>query len=129
LLADFGRTPTPQERRAGASSIFERFWAAYPIKAKKGYAQRCWDKAIKKAPPEVIIRAAKRYAEDPNRVDAYTAHPSTWLNQERWTDDPLPPRSNGLSPTRPGATAALDAAARRRAAHAPSGGEITDGRR
>ena len=33
-----------------------------------------------------------RYADDPNRVEAFTAHPTTWLNAGRWNDEPLPER-------------------------------------
>ena len=42
--------------------------------------------------PEIIIEGATRYANDPNRHPSYTAHPATWLNAERWGDEPLPPR-------------------------------------
>jgi hypothetical protein len=41
----------------------------------------------------MILAGAKRYAADPNREDEFTAHPSTWLNQDRWLDGPLPQRS------------------------------------
>ena len=75
------------------------FWAAYPRKAKKPEARKSWVKALKgdkyRAParPIDIITAARRYANDPNRVDQYTAMPTTWLNQARWQDDPLPERA------------------------------------
>ena len=46
-----------------------------------------------------IIAAALRYQNDPNRAPTYTPHPTTWLNQDRWDDDPLPPRNaNGQGP-------------------------------
>ena len=32
------------------------------------------------------------FASDPNRDETFTPHPSTWLNAERWTDEPLPPK-------------------------------------
>lgn len=70
----------------------EFYERAYPRREGRGAARKAWAKAIAKAPPDVIIAAARRYAEDPNREPAYTAHASTWLNQERWADDPLPPR-------------------------------------
>jgi len=72
---------------------FEIFWTTYPRKAAKPRAREAWAKAILKADPEVIIAAAAAYADDPNRVQEFTAHAATWLNQERWNDDPLPQRT------------------------------------
>lgn len=72
---------------------FDRFWAAYPAKVAKGAARKAWPKALKAAgDAERIIAGAERYAVDPNREPGFTAHPSTWLNAERWDDDPLPPK-------------------------------------
>lgn len=73
---------------------FERFWTAYPRKSAKGTARRAWSKAILKADPQQIITGAERYSNDPNREPAFTAHAATWLNGERWLDDPLPARDN-----------------------------------
>lgn len=78
--------------RAGAreADAFDEFWAAYPRRVGKGAARKAWAKATKKAAPEEIIAGARRYAADPRRQSAdirYTAHPSTWLNAERWTDE------------------------------------------
>ena len=79
---------------------FDNFWSAYPLKVGKGAAHKAWLKAISKAEPAAIIEGAKRYAGDPNRDPAYTAHAATWLNAERWTDSELPPRSpvSGFKP-------------------------------
>ncbi len=71
---------------------FDDFWKVYPLKVGKKPAQAAFAKAIKVATLEVILEGARRYASDPNRHPSYTAHPSTWLNQERWGDAPLPPR-------------------------------------
>jgi hypothetical protein len=30
-------------------------------------------------------------------VQAFTKHPATWLNQECWNDEPLPPRPDSSS--------------------------------
>jgi len=83
-------TETPLE--TPSEMPFEKFWKIYPRKVAKAEAKKAWTKVIKKTPIEVILQGAKRYAEDPYRQPMYTAHPTTWLNQERWTDDPLPPR-------------------------------------
>ena len=44
----------------------------------------------------MILTGAGRYARDPNRVEAYTAHPATWLNGHRWLDDALPLREKSV---------------------------------
>jgi hypothetical protein len=73
---------------------FARFWAAYPRKAAKGAARRAWSRAVLRAEPEIIVEGASRYAKDPNREDAFTAHPATWLNADRWEDEDLPSRDS-----------------------------------
>lgn len=126
LLDDLSFTPTVIQERAGAATQFEIFWEIYPLKVKKAYARQCWDRAIRRAPPEKIIRGARRYAADPGRNPAYTAHPSSWLNQDRWDDAALPSNPG----YRPRGVRGLDIAAERRAQrrerNAP-GGEITNG--
>lgn len=69
---------------------FEIFWNTYPLKAGKGSAMKAWVKALKRATSQVIMEGADRYAKDPNRDPAFTAHPATWLNGDRWLDSPLP---------------------------------------
>jgi len=73
---------------------FTEFWDVYPRKSAKGAARRAWSKAAATTDPTVIIAGAARYAADPNREDTYTAHPATWLNGERWLDEPLPARDS-----------------------------------
>lgn len=63
---------------------------AYPRRQGRAQARKAWFKALKLADSQTLVEAARRFAADPNREDAFTPHPATWLNQERWTDDPLP---------------------------------------
>jgi hypothetical protein len=100
---------TNTRSRASASSIpraspdFDRFWSTYPRKEAKGAARKAWDKAIKKTTADAIITAAERFSRLVARDDPrYIAHPATWLNSERWEDQPLPaaPRANGHQPYR-----------------------------
>jgi hypothetical protein len=81
----------PQERKPLNSAI-EQFWAIYPRKTAKGRVPDALRKALKKATIEEIVAGAERYRDDPNREDAFTQHPATWLNAEGWEDDPLPLR-------------------------------------
>ena len=75
------------------TEAFDRFWSVYPRKAGKQDAQRSFERALKVATLDEILAGAQKYADDPNRVAQFTAHPSTWLNQGRWSDDPLPRRT------------------------------------
>jgi len=81
----------PQERKPLNSAI-EQFWAIYPRKTAKGRVPDALRKALKKATIEEIVAGAERYRDDPNREDAFTQYPATWLNAEGWEDDPLPLR-------------------------------------
>jgi hypothetical protein len=71
---------------------FGLFWNAYPRKTSVVSARQAWAIAITKADPKVIIEAADRLAKDPNREPTFTPSPANWLAQERWMDDPMPPR-------------------------------------
>jgi hypothetical protein len=90
---------------------FDVFWKIYPRKVGKIVAKAAFEKAVKGATPEDIIEGARRFASDPNRVDEFTPHPSTWLNQGRWGDEPLPARTP--TPEEKAAKAKAEAEARR----------------
>jgi hypothetical protein len=88
-------TARPASRKRSAEPAgdpaFDRFWQTYPKRVAKPAAIRAWKAAMKrKADPEQIILAARRYATDPQRResgDKYTAYPATWLNNERYADE------------------------------------------
>lgn len=88
--------PSPIPRKKTSSSApptdedpaWAEFWAAYPRKVDKANARKAWPRAVKAAPTEEIILGAKRYAERRRGQDpTFTAHPTTWLNGERWKDE------------------------------------------
>mgnify|MGYP001612762832 CR=1 FL=1 len=71
-------------------TAFDDFWAAYPLKKSKGFARAAWQRAIRKASPELIIAGAALYAS--TAEPPYIKHPATWLNGECWADqEPVPP--------------------------------------
>jgi hypothetical protein len=71
------------------SSRFTDFWEIYPRRVGKPRALKAWRAAMKRRhDPELIIKAATAYRDDPQRKPQFTAHPSTWLNDERYNDDP-----------------------------------------
>ncbi len=77
---------------------FEDWWKVYPLKKDKGTARRAFARAAKKASIHVLVAAARAYREDPNREQAFTKYPATWLNAESWENGALPERGG-----RPGA--------------------------
>lgn len=82
---------------------FDTFWATYPRKISKGAARKAWAKAIKTSPAADITAGAARFAAERQGQDPkFTPHPASWLNGERWTDEPEQPRlravSNGYQP-------------------------------
>lgn len=73
---------------------FEEFWLVYPRKVGKGHARKAWDRAIKQASAEDLIRGAVRLARQ-NLEERFTPHASTWLNGERWLDaEPISAQGN-----------------------------------
>lgn len=101
--------PFDIDRHRFAINYFDQFWAVYPRKAAKQAAFAAFKKACQREEPLTIIAGARRYADDPNREDAFTAHAATWLNQGRWEDDPLPARSGSGTRAYVEASAALEA--------------------
>jgi uncharacterized protein YdaU (DUF1376 family) len=85
-----------EDKDISKKSLFVEFWNEYPLKVGKGAAIKAFEKAIRTTDADIIIKGAQRYKLDPNRVQGYTAHAATWLNGQRWLDEPLPMRN--LSP-------------------------------
>lgn len=92
LEADIIRDTRSPVRKPVDTDDFNEFWSVYPRKESKGQARLAWARALRKATPSDIIQGAARYRDDPNREGEFTAHAATWLNGERWLDDPLPQR-------------------------------------
>lgn len=74
------------DREPSDAALFDQFWATYPRKTDKGNAKKAWAKALKKKPAAEIIAAAAAYAAT-KPEPKFTAHPTTWLNGERWDDE------------------------------------------
>lgn len=74
--------------------LFDRFWKVFPKKAGKPSARKAFEKAIKRAPAEIIIQRATRYAEWLSEASAtefrpHPKHPQGWLNDDRWEAEEL----------------------------------------
>jgi hypothetical protein len=83
-------TPKGVSNAHDLDHAFEQFWAAYPRKVGRGQARRAFDTAAKKADPAVLVAAAVDFAQwcaAEETEPRYIAHPTTWLNGERWLDE------------------------------------------
>ncbi len=76
------------------SDAFEDFWKAYPRKVGKGAARKAYAKALRFTDHDTIMGALsdQRPAMEA-KESQYIPHASTWLNQERWEDEPEEPAS------------------------------------
>ena len=71
---------------------FAEFYAAYPRHIGRRAAEKAWNSATKRAPPDLIVAAAVAFADVRKGQDPqYTPYPSTWLNRDQWLDVPDPP--------------------------------------
>lgn len=88
---------------------FAEFYRQYPRRVSKRDAEKAYAKALKRgASPADILAGAMRYAAAREGQDRrYTAHPSTWLNGNRWEDEPEQPRPMNGHSTKPSAMDAL----------------------
>lgn len=96
-------SPNGKKRKVRSDAYceaFELWWMAYPRKEGKGSAYRAWIEAGKRIREqrkldsrqvaEVLLYKATEYAESPRGhwPIAKLPHPSTWLNDCRYDDDP-----------------------------------------
>lgn len=88
-----GETANGKRLMANGSEIrerFDQFWASYPKKVGRGAAWRSWVKINPDAElTQTIIASVDRLKITPQWVKdggQFIPHPSTFLNQERWTD-------------------------------------------
>jgi len=71
---------------------FETFWRAYPRKVGKGPARKAFVKARTLATlDEMLVALEWQRSQDQWLRDGgnYIPHPTTWLNAERWADEPV----------------------------------------
>ncbi|MBQ1096298.1 hypothetical protein KBY55_09400 [Streptomyces sp. b94] len=98
--------PRPARKRTApsppADTGFDEFWAAYPRKVAKGTARGAWAKALKRGiSAEHITAAATRAAAQWRAAHTelrFIPHPATWLNGERYDDEPEPTPAQNQPP-------------------------------
>lgn len=103
--------PDPNPKDSCASADAERefadWWAMYPRKKGKGQAAKAYRAARKKVSAERIAEALEQQLDTLTKDGVnYCPYPATWLNGERWDDEPdanvsqirpKRPRRNGLA--------------------------------
>lgn len=81
--------------RTASPSGFPEFWDAYPSKVGKRAAEAAYGRAVRRAtgpdPPLTILAGVERAKLSRRWIDGYVPNPQTWLNQDRWTDEPGEP--------------------------------------
>ena len=82
---------TEQKKVTAVERNFELFWFQYPNKVVKKKAHEAW---LKHRPTGELfasimqgLERAKKSAQWAKDNGKYIPHPTTWLNQERWTDE------------------------------------------
>jgi hypothetical protein len=94
--------PRPTRKRSGDGycEAFESFWATYPRREGKRKAFECWKAAGKRVKASRGLGSSEAAAYILERAMAYRdsprgswpldkiPHPTTWLNQDRFDDDP-----------------------------------------
>jgi len=68
---------------------FDTFWAAYPRKVGKIAGKKAFDKALKLTTLEQLLKGIEVLRiETKGKGIEFTPHPTTWLNDGRWDDEP-----------------------------------------
>lgn len=64
-----------------------KLYAMYPRKEARKLAIVAIGKALKRASFETLAAGIQKYVEDCTRNNTTYAHPATWFNNDRWTDE------------------------------------------
>jgi uncharacterized protein YdaU (DUF1376 family) len=81
--------PEKQKHVQRAAARFPEFWAAYPVKKGKQDAEQAWRrKGLDAIADQILAHVRRMQAEDADWQDGYAPHGSTYVNGERWHDEP-----------------------------------------
>jgi hypothetical protein len=105
MINNSSTPPSPTQNKSIKTRLeeplFDEFWGVYPLKVGKGAARKAYRHALTRASSAEILAGAKRYAAS-KPEPKFTAHPTTWLNADRWLDEAAKPSSNvSLGPWKP----------------------------
>lgn len=83
------KPPRAAPRKAQTAKHFPRFWAAYPVKKGKADAEKKWkSKGCDEIADEIIAHVRLMERDDDDWLRGFIPHGSTYINGERWTDEP-----------------------------------------
>jgi hypothetical protein len=81
-----------ERERDDVADEFEQWYELYPRKRGRGQALKAYKAARRKADPETLVRAVEQQTSALTaRGPEYVPYPATWLNGERWADQPDAP--------------------------------------
>lgn len=93
-------SPSPSSLRSSGDApahmeFHDNFWPKYPNKVGKPDAERAFAKARRRASLDAILAGLDAYVHKTD--DRPWCNPATWLNQDRWNDQPavVVPTSRG----------------------------------
>lgn len=96
---DSNAAQEPEERQPPRKSAkppietsegFNAFWSAYPSKINRKGAWAIWVRdGLEESAAVILANVEARNQKDTRWADGFTPHPSTYLNQERWTVEPF----------------------------------------
>lgn len=71
--------------------MFDLFWERYPVKKARAKSKEIWNRKKLDSCIDLILEAiSNQQANDHHWVNGYIPNPTTYLNQERWTDEIKP---------------------------------------
>lgn len=84
--------PEPEPELYKYIGHFEEFWSVYPHrngrKQKRKPSLQKFEAAVRRGvDPQQIIDGARAFRQDRKALSNFAPDPSTWLNQEGWTDE------------------------------------------
>jgi hypothetical protein len=80
---------SPSSGDDALNADFDVWWSFYPRKVSKGEARRAYRSARKKTDAETLLAGCRLFqAQCLGKDPQYVAHAATWLNGERWLDQP-----------------------------------------
>ena len=104
--------PPPKKKRAPGrpketQKLFYKFYEVYPVRKSAKRAKAVWERDKLDDKFDMIVADVKhRLLNDRQWIEGYIPHPSTYLNQELWTDEISPTSSsrpsNGVGRQDPG---------------------------
>lgn len=89
---------TPSAPASPARGEFDQFWALFPNKVGKADASKAFVKARQRVDFHTMMDGLARYVRKTD--DRPWCNPSTWLNQDRWADEPAA-QPRGSPPQKP----------------------------